>query len=78
MAGAARALVTVNVAFREFVEAGGLMSYGSNKAHLFRMAADQVARIFEDVAQHRNGPAARWNVVAGIRPRPRNEAHGVS
>jgi ABC-type uncharacterized transport system substrate-binding protein len=37
-------------AFREFVDAGGLMSYGSNDAQMFLMAADQVARIFDGVA----------------------------
>jgi putative tryptophan/tyrosine transport system substrate-binding protein len=37
-------------AFREFVDAGGLMSYGSNDAQMFLMAADQIARIFDGVA----------------------------
>ena len=37
-------------AFRDFVDAGGLMSYGSNDIHMFRMAADQVTRIFDGAA----------------------------
>ena len=37
-------------AFREFVDAGGLMSYGSSDPQMFLMAADQVARIFDGVA----------------------------
>jgi putative ABC transport system substrate-binding protein len=34
-------------AFREFVDAGGLMSYGANIPQLFSMAADQVAKILQ-------------------------------
>jgi putative tryptophan/tyrosine transport system substrate-binding protein len=37
-------------AFRDFVDAGGLISYGSNDMHMFRMAADQVTRIFDGAA----------------------------
>jgi putative ABC transport system substrate-binding protein len=36
-------------AFREFVEAGGLMSYGANFPHLFRRAADFVDKILRGV-----------------------------
>ena len=34
-------------AFREYVEAGGLMSYGTNRADLFRRAATYVDKIFK-------------------------------
>ena len=37
-------------AFREFVDAGGLMSYGANNLDMFRSAADQSARIFQGMA----------------------------
>jgi putative tryptophan/tyrosine transport system substrate-binding protein len=36
--------------FREYVEAGGLMSYGANSVDMFRLAADQSARIFDGKA----------------------------
>jgi putative ABC transport system substrate-binding protein len=34
-------------AFRLFVEAGGLMSYGASQAEVYAIAADQVVRILE-------------------------------
>jgi putative ABC transport system substrate-binding protein len=34
-------------AFREFVDAGGLMSYGANSMEMHRLGADQIARIFD-------------------------------
>lgn len=34
-------------AFREFVDAGGLMSYGASIPELFAVAADQVAKILQ-------------------------------
>ena len=37
-------------AFRDFVDVGGLMSYGSNNLDMFRQAADQVARILDGKA----------------------------
>ena len=37
-------------AFRYFVDAGGLMSYGAYEPDLFRKAADQAVRIFEGAA----------------------------
>jgi putative ABC transport system substrate-binding protein len=37
-------------AFRDSVDAGGLMSYGANHADLFALAADQAVRIFEGKA----------------------------
>jgi putative tryptophan/tyrosine transport system substrate-binding protein len=37
-------------AFREFVDAGGLMSYGANSLDMFRLLADQSARIFDGKA----------------------------
>ena len=36
--------------FREYVEAGGLMSYGANSVDMYRLAADQSARIFDGKA----------------------------
>jgi len=37
-------------AYRESVEAGGLMSYGANNDDLFRLAAEQAVRIFKGAA----------------------------
>ena len=37
-------------AFREFVDAGGLISYGANQVELFRQIADQIAKIFDGTA----------------------------
>ena len=37
-------------AFREFVDAGGLMSYSANSLDMFRLLADQSARIFDGKA----------------------------
>jgi putative ABC transport system substrate-binding protein len=37
-------------AFREYVDAGGLMSYGANTLDMFRQAADQSAKIFDGKA----------------------------
>ena len=37
-------------AFRQFVDAGGLMSYGANTLDMFRLAADQTAKIFDEKA----------------------------
>jgi ABC-type uncharacterized transport system substrate-binding protein len=37
-------------AFREFVDAGGLMSYSANSVDMFRLVADQTARIFDGKA----------------------------
>ena len=37
-------------AYRESVDAGGLMSYGANNDDLFRLAADQAVRIFKGAA----------------------------
>jgi putative tryptophan/tyrosine transport system substrate-binding protein len=37
-------------AFREFVDAGGLMSYSANSLDMFRQVADQTARIFDGKA----------------------------
>src|SRR4029434_9551468 len=37
-------------AFREFVDAGGLMSYSANTLDMFRHVADQTARIFDGKA----------------------------
>jgi putative ABC transport system substrate-binding protein len=37
-------------AFREFVDAGGLMSYSANSLDMFRLVADQIARIFDGKA----------------------------
>ena len=34
-------------AFREFVDAGGLISYGANSVELFRQIADQIAKILD-------------------------------
>ena len=34
-------------AFRDFVDVGGLMSYGANNLDMFRLAADQTARILD-------------------------------
>src|SRR5262244_2360783 len=34
-------------AFRFFVEAGGLMSYGATQSEIYTMAAEQVAKILE-------------------------------
>jgi putative ABC transport system substrate-binding protein len=34
-------------AFRDFVDAGGLMSYGANSLDMHRLGADQIARIFD-------------------------------
>ena len=34
-------------AFRVFVEAGGLMSYGASQAEIYPIAAEQVARILD-------------------------------
>ena len=36
--------------FREYVEAGGLMSYGANSVDMFTLAADQSAKIFDGKA----------------------------
>jgi putative ABC transport system substrate-binding protein len=33
-------------AYREFVDAGGLMSYGANDVDMFRLVADQAAQVF--------------------------------
>jgi putative ABC transport system substrate-binding protein len=41
-------LPTIN-AFREFVDAGGLMSYGANSVEIFALAADQIAQILGGV-----------------------------
>ena len=37
-------------AFREYVEAGGLMSYGANQVDMFRQVADLSAKIFDGKA----------------------------
>ena len=37
-------------AFREYVDAGSLMSYGANTQDMFRLAADQSAKIFDGKA----------------------------
>jgi putative ABC transport system substrate-binding protein len=37
-------------AFREYVEAGGLMSYGANSVDMYSLAADQSAKIFDGKA----------------------------
>ena len=37
-------------AFRDFVDVGGLMSYGANNTDMFRLAADQSARILDGKA----------------------------
>jgi putative ABC transport system substrate-binding protein len=37
-------------AFRDFTDAGGLMSYGANTLDMFRLAADQSAKIFDGKA----------------------------
>jgi putative tryptophan/tyrosine transport system substrate-binding protein len=37
-------------AFREFVDAGGLMSYGANSVDMFRLVADQSARVLNGAA----------------------------
>jgi putative ABC transport system substrate-binding protein len=37
-------------AFREYVDAGGLMSYGANQPDMFRQVADLSARIFDGKA----------------------------
>jgi putative tryptophan/tyrosine transport system substrate-binding protein len=37
-------------AFREFVDAGGLMSYGANTVEMFRFVADQSARVLNGTA----------------------------
>jgi putative ABC transport system substrate-binding protein len=37
-------------AFRNFVDVGGLMSYGANNEDMARLAADQIARIFDGKA----------------------------
>ena len=37
-------------AFREFVDAGGLISYGANSVELFRQIADQIAKILDGTA----------------------------
>ena len=33
-------------AFREFVDAGGFMSYGANSVEMWAIGADQIAQIF--------------------------------
>ena len=37
-------------AYRYFVDAGGLMSYGANDPAMFKLAADQAVKIFEGAA----------------------------
>jgi putative ABC transport system substrate-binding protein len=56
-------------AFREFVDAGGLMSYGANSMDMHRLAADQIARIFDgkapaDVPMHR---ATRFELIINLK-----------
>ena len=56
-------------AFREFVDAGGLMSYGSNTLDMFRLAADQAATIFDGMAP-RDLPmlqATRFELVINLK-----------
>ena len=38
---------TEGITFRDFVDVGGLMSYGANNMDMFRLAADQTARILD-------------------------------
>ena len=56
-------------AFRDFVDAGGLMSYGAYERDLFRQIADQAVRIFEG-ADPRDVPfeqAARFELVINLK-----------
>jgi len=56
-------------AFREFVDAGGLISYGANSVELFRQIADQIAKIFDGraPADLPMEQAARFELVINLK-----------